>query len=257
MIKINKVFNLKILLLLSIAFLLDISAYGLCQSEGLKLRVPVDTDMTRERLEDTLSYLNAEEKDVLHGVEETTFKPTLLETFGMNSISSIFDLGAGNGDWIRKVQKQRWLTDSASVIGLELAEPRSYTLKEDERVVPEYHWQGLKIVNGHDDERYPMERTVDLLHAAFVDIAWFAQYREEWFEECGRLVRSGGWFLFADNKFRLRPERYISWLKKKGTHIGFTMEIECLRITLKAGFGRSGIWAGLVTVVLLLEKTIL
>ena len=124
---------------------------------------------------------------------------TLAGLFSGESIRRVFNGDAGTGSWQKDIQGQPWLKKDAQVIGFELKAPFIYPEYDKDsafRPDPRSSWRDITVLNSPEDPRYPQAGSVDLAHVAFMDMG------ENWrqrLQDYMRLVRKGGFFLFAHN----------------------------------------------------------
>jgi hypothetical protein len=84
------------------------------------------------------------------------------------------------------------MAEKPSIVGFDMAAPSNYGVA---KVVPRIHWDGIEVATDRQDPRYPKNRSVDLLHVAFMEMGldpWRIRLRQYL-----AAVRDGGWALFA------------------------------------------------------------
>ncbi|VAX34960.1 hypothetical protein MNBD_UNCLBAC01-701 [hydrothermal vent metagenome] len=138
--------------------------------------------------------------------DNAEFKETLGETF-KDKIKSIFDVGAGDGGWMKNIAEKEWLDVKASIVGFELEKP--------DWANPD-NWKGLKIIHSKEDSDYPALESVELVHESFMNKEYLEENPER-FEEYDRILKEGGWFMVSHSSFfLLGREKFVQWLINKG-----------------------------------------
>lgn len=144
--------------------------------------------------------------------QENVFKSTLAETFGAGAVHSVFDSGTGRGDWMQAIQGKPWLASDARVVGHDLPVPMQYAGDGGDSITQ--NWPSLRIVHSYDDQDYPGPGTVDLLHESYMEMG--LSDNEGRFQNYDRLLREGGWIVFAHHCSMVDPRKFTDWLDKLG-----------------------------------------
>ncbi len=144
-------------------------------------------------------------------------KVLLKEIFGEGTISNIFDVATGRGEWMKASLGQRWAAANARVAGFELKTPDAYPVFKHSFVDKEKDWKGLCIVHSSNSSAFPRQGSLDLLHESFIDVRRVKMTPQVRLNQYDRLIKNGGWFLFAhiDSPLYMGPQYFTDWLRSK------------------------------------------
>jgi hypothetical protein len=201
---------------------------------GYGLSVPVQKNEVSSQVATRVEH-QKEGRSILLGERQAT----LSELFGLGSISTVFDVGSGNGLWLRHVRNEAWLARNAIVIGSELENPIDYydgpgTIKYLRSIGkaprPEFYsrdWSTLEIVSNPDD--YPSPGSMDLVHIGFMHGDYHEPLERDMSKNEGEevfyerlatydaLLKNKGWLLIAHYlEYPEFAKRILKWLNNHG-----------------------------------------